>query len=147
MKHENIPIKGIFKLQIYQADNLIENYEDSNLIVNGAKYQTARLVAGQGQERHIAKIAFGTNGKEPEPKNIIITNQFVKNINAFNYPDDGRVQFDWNLLISENNGMSIFEFGLLTADGMLFARKSRVNPIFKASDISLEGQWTIIFGE
>jgi len=41
--------------------------------------------------------------------------------------------------------MAINEFGLLTSDGTLFARKNRNTPINKDSDIALEGQWIIYF--
>jgi hypothetical protein len=37
------------------------------------------------------------------------------------------------------------EFGLLCADGTLFARRTRTKPINKESDISLSGSWTIIY--
>jgi hypothetical protein len=47
--------------------------------------------------------------------------------------------------VSEANGMAIREFGLLTANGTLFARRIRANPIYKESDISIEGEWIIIF--
>lgn len=142
---EEVPVNGIFRLKVYRSGVLIEEQEDSNLIVNGARIQMAHLVAGEVTGRHITKIAFGTSGKEPEPTDTAITNQFVKPISDFSYPESGRVTFDWELLVTENNGMAILEFGLLSHDGTLFARKSRVNPIHKASDISLEGQWTLIF--
>jgi hypothetical protein len=55
------------------------------------------------------------------------------------------VQVNWKLLVSEANGKAIREFGLLTEDGTLFARRIRANPIYKESDISIEGEWIIIF--
>jgi len=142
---ENVPIKGMFRLRVLRSGLLVEEYEESNLVVNGARLQMSHLVSGEFTMRHIAKIAFGTNGKIPELTDSVITNQFAKPISSYSFPEDGRVQFNWELLVTENNGMAILEFGLLTADGMLFARKSRENPIHKQTDISLEGQWTIIF--
>lgn len=142
---DEIPMRGIFDARIYRSGKLIERIHDDNLIVNGARFQMAHLIAGEFTNRNVSKIAFGTSKVEPDPADTVITNQFAKAIKGFSYPEDGRVQFDWELLISENNGMAILEFGLLTADGMLFARKTRTNPIYKESDISLEGHWTIIF--
>jgi len=141
---DNVPIKGMFRMRVLQSGLLVEEYEESNLVVNGARLQMSHLVSGEFNMRHIAKIAFGTSGKMPELTDSAITNQFAKPISSFSYPEAGRVQFNWELLVTENNGMAILEFGLLTADGTLFARKARENPIHKQRDISLEGQWTII---
>jgi hypothetical protein len=40
--------------------------------------------------------------------------------------------------------MAIREFGLMTEDGTLFARRVRANPICKESNISIEGEWSFI---
>ncbi|MDR3019901.1 MAG: hypothetical protein LBU66_03240 [Treponema sp.] len=130
-------------MKTYQSGVLVDEYEDDNLVVSAARSQMARLVAGEAG-RQIAKIAFGTNGKAPNPADSFIINQFVKNISSYNFQDE-RVLFDWELKVTENNGMDILEFGLLTADDILFARKTRANPLRKTADISLEGQWTLIF--
>jgi hypothetical protein len=142
---ENIPMRGIFQMKVFRAGILIEEYEDHNLIVNGARFQMAHLVAGEVAGRHVTQIAFGTSGTAPDVTDTAIANQFVKNLSGFSYPEAGRVQFDWELLVTENNGMAILEFGLLSQDGTLFARRTRTNPIYKESDISIEGHWTIIF--
>ena len=142
---EKISLKGIFQLKIYKQGVLVDEFEESNLIVDNAKIQLSELTAGQVINRHITKIAFGTNSTEPDPSDSIITDQYAKPISSFSYPENGRVQFNWELGISENNGMAIMEFGLLSENGSLFARKSRMNAINKGSDISLEGSWTIIF--
>ena len=143
---EKMPKRGIFDLKIFRSGILIEEIHDDNLIVDGAKDQMAHLLIGETEGRNINRIAFGTNGIEPEPSDTAITDPFIKNIGViFTLPKSGRAVFEWRLLETENNGMAIMEFGLLTADGTLFARRSRQNPIHKASDISLEGSWTIIF--
>jgi hypothetical protein len=142
---ENVSMKGIFELKVYRSGKLIEKIEDHNLVTNGAKTQAAHLIAGNVSGRNINRIAFGTNGIGPDLTDTLITGQWAKPISGLSYPSNGRVQFNWELLVTENNGMEIREFGLLTEDGTLFSRKTRANPIHKASDISLEGQWTIIF--
>ena len=50
----------------------------------------------------------------------------------FLYPAPGRTEFKWNLLTTEANGSAIFEFGLIRAHGLLYARKvrERAFPIF-----------------
>ena len=143
--YEKISLRGVFEMRVYKSGKLIEEILDDNLIVNIAREQMARLVAGETSGRHIASIAFGTNNADPEPTNTVITGQWSKAVLGHSFPAVGKVRFDWQLGISENNGMAIREFGLLTANGMLFARKTRTNPINKESDISIEGSWTIIF--
>jgi hypothetical protein len=93
----------------------------------------------------MAKIAFGTSGVAPTVNDEEITDAFEKNLSGHTYPEAGQVQFSWNLATSEDNGQAILEFGLICADGTLFARRTRTNPIYKESDISLLGTWTIIF--
>ena len=142
---EKVLLKGIFALKLYKSGKLIEEMMDENLIVNIAKEQMARLVAGVTPGRFITSIAFGTSNVEPELTDTVITGQWSKAISSFSFPEIGRVRFDWQLGVTENNGMAIREFGLLTGDGNLFARKTRTNPINKESDILVEGSWTLIF--
>ena len=142
---DKFPMRGIFEMKVYRKGVLIETYQDANLIVNGARVQAAHLVAGDATGRSIEKIAFGTSGTAPTDADASITNQFAKAVTGFEYPAAGQVQVNWSLLTTEDNGQAIMEFGLLTTDGTLFARKTRNNPIFKESDISIEGHWTIIF--
>ena len=40
--------------------------------------------------------------------------------------------------------MNIVEYGLLCDDDSLFARKTR-EAIYKANDIAVDGEWSIIF--
>jgi len=142
---DKVPLRGTFGMKVYKSGKLIEEILEENLIVNVARYQMAHLVAGEVAGRNIAKIAFGTSNAEPDAADTTIAEQWAKPISGFTYPENGKVQFNWELLTSENNGMAILEFGLLTADGHLFARRIRANPLHKASDISIEGNWTLIF--
>jgi hypothetical protein len=139
-----IPIKGIFSIKVYRQGVLIDETTEHNMVVNGGRDQIARLIAGNVAGRSINRIAFGTNGTSPDAADTAITNQFVRPVNGFVYPAMGQVQIDWELPVNENNGMAIMEFGLLTVDGTLFARRTRQNPIYKESDISIEGHWTIV---
>jgi hypothetical protein len=105
----------------------------------------AHLIAGDVSQRSINRISVGTNGAAPAAADTAITGAFTKAVDGFSYPANGQVQVNWKLLVSEANGMAIREFGLLTANGTLFARRIRANPIYKESDISIEGEWIIIF--
>jgi len=142
---EKFTFRGIFKMVVKKGGKVIEEYEDHNLIVNGARNQAARLFAGNTADRSIARIAFGTSGITPAVSDTAITNAYTKAVSGFEFPDMGQVQTNWELGVNENNGMAIMEFGLLSADGTLLCRKVRQNPIYKESDISIEGHWTWIF--
>ena len=139
-------MRGDFRIQVYRRGRLIERYEDHNLIVDGAREAMAQLIV-EDVEKRITHVALGTNGATPAPDDTEITEAFVKPITGFFYPAPGQVKTAWNLLVSEANGLAIIEFGLVCADGTLFARKIREKPkpIYKEDDISIDGQWTIIF--
>jgi hypothetical protein len=144
-----VSLRGIFTMNAYKGEGanrkLIETFEDHNLIVNLGRASMAHLIAGDVTQRSMLSIAFGTNGVAPTVDDTDITNPFVKELGGATYPQAGQVRFAWNLTSSEANGKAIMEFGLLTADGNLFCRRTRATPINKESDISLEGTWTIIF--
>ena len=141
---DDVALKGILTIKVFKKGVLIQEIVENNLIVNGARNQVARLIAGNVTGRSINRIAFGTNGADPEATDTAITNQFARAVKGFSYPAMGQVQIDWDLPVTENNGMAIMEFGLLTTDNTLFARRVRQDPIFKEADISLEGYWVII---
>jgi hypothetical protein len=136
---------GFFNMRVYYKGRLIERYSDHNLIVNGAKDAVVNLLAGASTGKNITRIAFGTNGSLATPNDTVITSPYIKNIANISYPAYGQIQFDWNLLVTEANDKDIFEFGLLCADGTLYARKVRKKALSKDSDFALEGEWIIKF--
>lgn len=138
-------MQGYFIMRVYQRGKLIEVYEDKNLIVNGAKNAAAGLLGGNGSGKQISKIGFGTGGNIPTPDDIELVSPFIRPISSAVYPAVGQVEFRWNLLAQEANGKHIIEFGLFCEDGTLFSRKIREEAIPKDKDISLEGEWIIIF--
>jgi len=140
---ETMPMTGGFRMRVFEKGILIDEYEEKNLIVNGARSAAAQLIAGAGSGKHIAKIAFGTNGNIPTPDDTAITAPFIKNLSGVTYPVLGRAEFSWKLLASEANGKQIIEFGLLCEDGTLWARKVREEAVPKGPDIALEGEWFI----
>jgi hypothetical protein len=142
---ETAAMRGVFRMRIYRRGTLIEQYEDPNLIVDGARTAMARLIAGNGTGKNLNRIAFGTNGAMPVPGNTLIASPFTKSFDRVSYPASNQVEFAWSLATTEANGKAISEFGLLCVDGALFARKNRGKPINKDSDIAIDGQWVIIF--
>lgn len=139
-----VNIKGVFEMKIYKAGILIEKYVDENMIMNVAKGALAKLIAGDGLNKVITKIGFGTNGSGPTPDDTGLTDAYVKPLSGHSYPQVNQVKFTWSLLTTEANGKQIREVGLICSDNTLFARKTR-GVIEKADDISLDGSWTIIF--
>jgi len=142
---DKLTFKGTFEMNVFKKGKLIENYKNHNLIVDIGLNQISKLLAGDVVGRSITKIAFGTDGTLPVPNDTFITDVFSKDLVNFEFPDLSKIQFNWELLDSENNGMAIREFGLLTQDGLLFARIIRESAINKEDDISIFGKWTIEF--
>ena len=138
------PLAGEFRLAIYRDGQLVEEFAEPNLIVDGAKNQLARLVGGAGTGRHITHVGFGIGTTAAAPGNTGLTGAFWKPVTSVSYPATGQAAFAWSLSTAEANGLAITEFGLRCADGTLFARKVRA-PIHKSDDLSFTGTWTIIF--
>lgn len=140
------PLKGEFVLDIVCArtGDVLEHYEDKNLVVNNGRQIVMQLLGAATAGKRLAKLGVGTNGTEPVGTNMALTGSYVKNLGAVSYPTISSVRFDWTLGAGEGNGIAIREFGILSFDNTLFARKVR-EVINKNSDIILNGNWTISF--
>ena len=140
---DTMGMSGMLRVRVFRKGVLVDGWEDRNLIVSGGRAAAAILIAGMGDGKRIAKIAFGTDGRVPTPDDTKITGAFVKRLSDVSFPETGHASFSWRLLESEANGLKIAEFGLLCEDGTLWARKIRGEALAKGSDISLEGEWVI----
>lgn len=139
--------KGVFALRAFNREGeCILVYEDLNLVVDTGKSSVARLLAQADTlpQKRLTKIGFGEGTNAPDPNDTSLTNEYVKALDGFSYPDPQSVSFSWSLDFTEANGLDITEFGLFTDDDVLFSRKTR-DVIKKLVDIRLEGTWTIIF--
>ena len=138
--------EGIFRLDIFRKGELIEQYEDNNLVVDVSKQQLAHLVGGDVTSRSITKIGFGTGGTAPVVGNTGLTAGFYsKALGTVSYPATNAVQFAFSLGTTEANGLAIIEFGLFCANDVLFARKTRSGSILKDTDLTLSGSWRLNF--
>lgn len=135
---------GRLTMSIFRRSKLIEVFDQKNLIVDGYKQILARLLGGDAS-RAVTKFGVGTNGSAPAPGNTTLTGAFIKTIDTVSYPASNQVKFDFSLSSSDANGMDIFEFGLITTDGSLYARRVRSSALAKDSDISISGSWVITF--
>jgi len=144
--NDNINLIGtvVFDVVDAKTGEIIEHYEDKNLVVNGGRQIVMQLLGAAPSNKKLSQIGFGTNGTQPVGSDAGITGEYLKNLGTVSYPTVSSVRFDWTLGASEANGMAIREFGLYAADRFLFARKVR-EVINKNADIILNGYWQISF--
>lgn len=136
-------MRGTLHLRVFnRAGDLIEEYEERNLIVNGGKQAMAIMLANGNITKKVTQIGFGTDGTPPSSGDTALTSQYKKNLDGFSYPDVTSILYSWSLDFTEANGKDIQEFGLICADNTLFARRTRAT-ISKTSDLRLEGTWKI----
>lgn len=134
---------GRVHIEIYRGGRLIDVMDEHNLIVTNGRETVCRGLGGESN-RAITKIGFGSGATPAAPGNNALVNLFSKAITSVSYPTVTSVQFAFTLLSNEANGLAISEFGLLTANNVLYARKVRsAGPIYKDSETSLSGTWTI----
>lgn len=139
-------LKGIFSMRVLdKSGRIIASWCDNNMIVNGARIAMSMLVSeGADTGKVITRFGVGTCANTATPADTVLQDTYANDILNHDFPEAGTVRFFWKLGYDEANDKNISEFGLFCADGSLFSRKVR-SPIFKASDISFEGEWSIIF--
>jgi Flp pilus assembly protein TadG len=128
----------------YRNGVLIDTLDDANLVVTASK-QIQCNALGNTSGWTITQMGFGTNGTNPALTDTALTGQYAKAFDSVTFPATNQVQFNFSLGVNEANGLSIQEFGLLTTNGKLFARKVRLAALVKQSDITLSGSWIITF--
>lgn len=137
--------RGRLSFTVWRDGKAIESFLEDNLIVDISKTVHSRLLGGAVTGKTVTTIGFGTNGTAPVAGNTALTSAFTKALDSVSYPASNQVQFNFSLLSTEANGKDILEFGLLTGDGSLYARRVRSGVLSKQSDISLTGSWLITF--
>jgi hypothetical protein len=144
--HDSLrPPTGRLSYQVFRDGEVIEEVDDHNLIVIGSQVTHARLLGGDVANRSVTQIGFGTNGTGEQFANGSLTGAYVNNLAAPTYPASNQVSFGFSLGTTEANGIAILEFGLLTAGGILYSRRTRSVALAKQSDITLSGTWIISF--
>jgi hypothetical protein len=141
----NKEMRGEFSLVIRDKNGkIIETYVDKNLIVDKARFNMARLISASGNSVFIDKIGFGIGTGVADVADLVLTGSTEFEMDSVTYPDNNSVAFHWSLGLSDMNGVAITEFGLISNNGDLFARKVR-NPINKENDFTINGTWKILF--
>jgi hypothetical protein len=136
---------GRLRVTVMRNGEVIEEIDEQNLIVDVSKTIHSRLLGGSTTGKFVTTIGFGTSGTTPVAGNTTLTSAFTKALDSVTYPASNQVQFNFSLLSTEANGKDILEFGLLTGDSSLFARRVRTGVLSKQSDISLTGSWVITY--
>jgi hypothetical protein len=139
------PPKGHFKLWVRRNGVLVEHVDRPNLIVNGSKQIHAALLGGNVTNNSVTKIGFGQGSAAASPTDTALTEAYVKAVDGVTYPASNEVSFQFSLATGENNGVPIWEFGLITAGNVLYAHVVRSSALNKDSDISFTGSWIISF--
>lgn len=137
--------RGRLRVTVWRNGEVIDEMDEENLIVDISKTIHSRLLGGSTTGKTVTTIGFGTNGTAPVAGNTALTSSYTKALDSVSYPAANQVQFNFSLLSTEANGKDILEFGLLTGDGSLYARRVRSGILSKQSDISLTGSWVITF--
>lgn len=142
--NEHISAVGEVSLQVWhKSGKLLYQERAHNLIVNVGKQSLARLLGAADANKQVNQIGFGTSGAVTAGANTALENSFIKAVDGVTYSGTSAI-FEWALEQSENNGVTIREFGLFSDDSTMFSRIVR-NPITKTADIRLTGTWKITF--
>lgn len=137
---------GGFFMQVIDVatGKVLSEIHENNLVVLIGKTNLSKLLAGDAAGKAVTQISVGTNGSDPVDADASITAPFSKAFDSISYPDLQTTEFNFTILDTEANGMTIREAGLLLSNASLFARK-KVQDITKTSLIKLVGIWKIKF--
>lgn len=137
----------VYDVTRISTGQIIERVEDNNLIVIGSQPTHAALLGGNVANNSVTKFGVGTNATAPVFGNTSLTGQYTNPLTGVSYPASNQVQFAFAMGPADTQafGMAISEFGLLVANGTLYARKTRNQPLNFNSDIAFSGTWTISF--
>jgi len=137
-------VSGRLHLSVYEQGRLIEQIEGGNRVVGNSKLILSRLAFGD-QAWAINQIGFGVNGEVTADSDFALTAAYVKAITSVTYPSQRSIAFNFSLDAGEAVGKPISEMGLLSANGTLFARKTRASPLVKTAVMAFSGSWIITF--
>jgi len=139
-KENKVKVTGEVAIKVFKNDALIDTFEDKNIVVNQGFEFICQLLGGDSTDS-ITDIGFGTSNTPAVPTNVALTGQYDKALDGISYPAYNSIQFAFSLGLSENNGVTIEEIGLLNTSGDLFSR--RLYTIVKDNTVRVEGTWTI----
>jgi hypothetical protein len=159
---ESCPVSGQLFYIVRRRGEIVEESNERNMVMTLGRVAIARLFKGS-QGGYGFSVGVGENGDPPNPDQTALLNPALVVASPVEFAqavvDDGittwvscpiptpslRFNFFFDSLAA--NGLSIREFGLLTYDHVLFARRVRTSgkPIEKDRDLTIEGFWIIRF--
>ena len=150
MINENITsIKGLFHIELKSSDgSIIDTYTNHNLVVNGGKALLAHSLVGSDiDNKKISKFGVGDSIAVSSGDMIGLqgTNIFKKVIVGYEFPVYNQAKINFEVGLTEANGIDIKEFGLFSADGTLFNRVTWNKNVLKSSSFALSGYFLISF--
>lgn len=146
--HDRAPIgvQGRFTMDLYRHGRLVERTDEPNLVVIGAGQILSLLLAPGPLNAGLTQLGVGSDMTLPVFGNTALVQPYLRPLGVASVAVPAKVTFAFQLDSGEANGLSIGEFGLFNAAGVLFARKTRLfNLIQKDASVSLTGTWTIDF--
>lgn len=138
--------RGSLEVRVWRDGHLIEHTRDDNLIVTGSKFIHAQLLGGMVAGNSVGQVGFGSNAAPAALGNTSLSvDAYVKAVDAITYPSSNQVAFAISLGSLEAQGLSLAEYGLLTASGLLYSRLVRAAPLVKDGSVVISSIWTITF--
>lgn len=138
-------LRGSLHLRVQRGSNIIEEWQDHNLITDLARPRIRDIMSGEMTNAHITHIGVGEGRHAPLPTDTGLTNCVLVPFSGIAKPDATTARFMFIIDPSTANGLSITEFGLFTGDGVLFSKRVRDRVIEKDADMSIFGYWDIFF--
>lgn len=133
-----------------EQGNEISRELNRNLVVLNGRQRLAKLLAGDSTQV-IDYFRIGTGTTTPVSSNTALQTPVnisagvtQKAVDSFDFPATNKVRFTMSLTNAQGNGNALTEYGLYTADDVLFARVV-VPPFSKTSAAALTIRWTITF--
>jgi hypothetical protein len=137
---------GILDLRLARHGRVERHVRLRNLVVVTSKYIHARLLGGATAGNSITQVGFGSTATPAALGNTALSvDAYIKAVDGITYPAANQVAFAISLGTFEANGIVLAEFGLLTANGGLYARLVRAAPLVKDASMSLTATWTLTF--
>lgn len=103
--------------------NVVEIFNDHNLVVDAGRELMALIMAGK-QTTSITKIGVGTGITPEMVKDTGLTDCVYIPLTARS-TDGKTARFDFAIGTDQANGLNIHEFGLFAENGIMFSRRVR----------------------
>lgn len=140
-------VTGEIHLEICRNNEIIEEFNDHNLVVDAGRKRLAALAAGKVgnyTESYITHIGLGSGSTIETVNDTVLENQQLFPLTSVEI--NGRdVQCNFFIACNEAVGLSIHELGLFCTDGTMFSHRVRQGVIEKYEDIELKGYWILHF--